>query len=186
MKKKDWLDFVFQGHLTKAKGIGELIKVLAKIDQNYKNWKLTIIGSGPFEKELRELSQGDSLGEKVKFLGRLSNKQTLAKMVNFDVGVALYDKNDKYTQFCDPLKVKEYIACGLAVLINNVPPIAELVEKERIGLVVSLESELELEKSLVKLITNKKLLKKFKSRTESLVSKFDWNYIYDRAFREMT
>jgi glycosyltransferase involved in cell wall biosynthesis len=64
------------------------------------------------------------------------------------IGLAPYNTESKWTFYCSPLKVSEYISCGVPVLMSGVPEIAELVEKEGYGVTYD---ELDFEKIKKKL-----------------------------------
>ena len=63
-------------------------------------------------------------------------------------GIKKLGYEDFESFYCSPLKVSEYISCGIPVLISGVPEIAELVEKEGYGIAYD---ELDFEKIKKKL-----------------------------------
>jgi glycosyltransferase involved in cell wall biosynthesis len=68
-------------------------------------------------------------------LGKKSHAETLAFMKKYDGwGIAPYVPNS-WAYYCSPLKVVEYIACGIPVLMSNVPEIAGEVNKNNLGIV---------------------------------------------------
>ena len=184
-KKSAIVKFVFQGHLTKTKGTQELIKAFAAVNQRHQNWRLTIIGSGPFEKNLRQLVIRQKLNDKIKFVGWLPNQKVLEKMVKYDVGVALYNEADSYTKYCDPLKVKEYLACGLAVLMTNVPYITNFIRQKKLGLVIKPKNQRALQQALTEIMINRKELRAWQKNARCLAKDFDWQIIFDSVFAKM-
>ncbi|PJE70160.1 hypothetical protein COU97_01190 [Candidatus Shapirobacteria bacterium CG10_big_fil_rev_8_21_14_0_10_48_15] len=176
---------VFQGHLTKVKGAWEVIEALARVNQRHHCWQLTIIGSGPFESDLRRLAARKHLTQKINFLGHLPNQTVLEKMVKYDVGIALYNEAESYTRYCDPVKVKEYLAGGLAVLMTDVPYVAQLIRRQNLGLVIKPGDAAALRQAFAKLLTCPKNLAVWQRNARETAPAFDWTVIFDQAFIKM-
>lgn len=72
-----WQDFIlFVGALSLVKNIRILIEAFSKIEKEFPNFKLTIIGEGPERKNLESKVKSLNLGNKVEFKGRLSLEET--------------------------------------------------------------------------------------------------------------
>jgi glycosyltransferase involved in cell wall biosynthesis len=135
--KVDRFKLVFMGHLVKNKGVDFLINSLPDLLQAFPQITLTIIGTGPEESNLRNLTKKLNLDDKVFFTGYIkSHKQVEKVIASCGVGLSPYvpDPNS-YTFFSDVGKVKVYLACGLPVLITDVPEIAMDLQKNKAGLI---------------------------------------------------
>ena len=73
---------LFVGKFRYYKGLSVLIQAAAKLD-----CKVVLIGSGPLEKKLREHVERDRLGNRVFFLGEVSDTEKLAYLHACDVFV---------------------------------------------------------------------------------------------------
>lgn len=77
--KNNTIQFLFIGQLIKRKGINEIINALEEIRDE--NWHLTIVGSGPEERALKEKIRKSSIEKKVTFKG-YQQKNEVLKLLN--------------------------------------------------------------------------------------------------------
>ena len=171
---------IFVGHLTQTKGVADVLKEFPDIIQRFKDVKLFVVGSGPYETQLKGLVQSLNLQNYVEFLGYMDHDEVLKLLPKFDIGLAPYTNYDDYVKFCDPVKVKEYLACGCAVIISNIPEIALEISREHAGLVYATNDELK--NSILSLLKDDNALNDFRRNALELSKKYDWTSIFDRAF----
>jgi glycosyltransferase involved in cell wall biosynthesis len=171
---------IFVGHLTQTKGVADFLKQFPDIIQKFKDVKLFIVGTGPYETQLKELTQSLNLQNYVEFLGYMQHDDLLKLLPTFDIGLAPYTFYDDYVKFCDPVKVKEYLACGCAVIISNVPEISLEISSEHAGLVYA-DFE-ELKNCILLLLKNDAALDNCRRNALKLSKKYDWANIFDRSF----
>ncbi len=75
--------FLFVGRLVYYKGCDILIQALSQIP----NAQLTLVGKGPLQKELEELASSLGIGQRVKFLGGLTDREMTEVFAESDVFV---------------------------------------------------------------------------------------------------
>lgn len=122
---------VYVGHLSKDRGLVDIIKILGDA-----GLALDIIGFGPAEKELRNIARKYNLADKVVFLGRFDHDQVIEYLKNFSgFALAPYNSESDWTFYCDPVKAKEYLACGIPVIISAIPEISEMIARHKLGFV---------------------------------------------------
>jgi glycosyltransferase involved in cell wall biosynthesis len=171
---------IFVGHLTETKGLADVLRAFPDIIQRFKDVKLFVIGSGPYETQLKEITQSLKLQNYVEFLGYMDHDEVLKLLPTFDIGLAPYTYYDDYVKFCDPVKVKEYLACGCAVIISNIPEIALEVSSQHAGLVYANTEELK--NSILFLLKDDTALNEFRRNAIGLSKRYDWTNIFDRSF----
>ena len=132
-------DLVIVSHLTKAIGFPLVFEAVKNLSQKYENLRLLVIGGGPDEGELKALVEKLGVTDKIVFLGRMPHENMLDKLSQSAIGLALYTEDQPWTRFGDSMKAREYMACGLPVIITAVPSTADDVEKNKAGLVIDLE-----------------------------------------------
>jgi glycosyltransferase involved in cell wall biosynthesis len=82
-----------------------------------------------FEKLKARIAE-NGLEENVRFLGYLPKERNLAEIASSTIGIALYSEDTHYYMYyADPLKIREYAACGLP-LIADATTAASLEAKE--------------------------------------------------------
>lgn len=117
--------------LEKVKGINYLIRAMAAEDLRKINYKLLIIGEGSEGKVLRELVKGLNLGERVAFLGEVSNDKIPGYLAAADCFV-LPSLKEGFG-----IVVLEAQAAGLPVVASRVGGILDLIEDGKTGLLVA-------------------------------------------------
>ncbi len=113
------------GRLERYKGHHRAIQAVHKLQWRLPDVRLTILGSGPYEGELRKLVKTLRLGEKVAFQSiPLADRQTMASMLEAaDLVVLLSDYE------AHPVAVMEALAMGRRVLTTDTSGFIELARK---------------------------------------------------------
>ena len=132
----------FIGHLLKKQGIDKVLLAVSLVKKKVKNISFLIIGGGEEESRLRILADKLHLGNNVEFTGwRWDQKKIRKLLLGCAFGVATYDprgaKDDNFTYFADPTKLKTYLSCGLPVIMTDVSYNAKTLQKDGCAQVVS-------------------------------------------------
>lgn len=174
---------VHMGHLLKKQGVQLIIEVLPEIIKKVPKASLFILGTGPFEAELRAQVKRLNLEDRVKFYGFIEDHSQLEEILTkCAIGVATYvPEPDNYSYFADPGKVKTYMACGLPVVITKVPDIAKEIEANKAGFAIEYKPQ-DLKNALLTLLCDDKLFEEYRSNAINFASRFDWTKIFDTAF----
>ncbi|OGM18349.1 hypothetical protein A2686_03275 [Candidatus Woesebacteria bacterium RIFCSPHIGHO2_01_FULL_38_10] len=177
LKKRIIFDFVYLGTLSETHGVIELLHVFSKIAKSFRRVKLAFLGTGSKEEKIRTFVKENNLENRVYLLGRLEHDKALRFLVkNGGVGIASYNESEGWTKYASPLKVKEYLACGMPVIISSVPEISGDVRKYKLGYVYN--SKRQLFEAMQKFSKNKNLIKTLSKNAKEYVEKFDWNLMY--------
>ncbi|MBN1263810.1 MAG: glycosyltransferase [Candidatus Pacebacteria bacterium] len=139
-QKKFSRKILFIGYISPERGLQNIIKLLPKI-----KIKLEVIGSGQYEGELKKLARSLKISHRVKFMGLKPHPAVIAYLKKFSgFGLAPYSlKGDDtdWIKYCDPIKVKEYLACFIPVIISDMPEIASQIREKKLGYVYQNEKE---------------------------------------------
>jgi len=180
--KERIINIEYHGYLAESKGIQNVILALEKLNKD--NFTLSIIGYGPFEVNLKDLVKKSKYNDKIHFLGKKTNKDILSTLASYDLCINLINLKEDYLRYCDPMKIKEALACKVPVLISNVPEIAERIKKDNWGLVIEDSENIdEISIALGKILNKPALLKTFKNNLNKVKEELDWNFIYDNALK---
>lgn len=112
-----------------------ILRVVKRLIKKYPDLTLSIIGSGPKEGDFKDLVQKLGLSKNVFFLGQMTHKDALKIVAGSFLGLALYEANIQNI-YGDSMKAREYVACGIPVIINTVPATADDIKKYQAGLVL--------------------------------------------------
>ncbi len=180
--KKSKYDFVFQGYISAAHGVMDAVKAMHRLVTNKIIARLAIVGYGPAESQVREYIKLHKLEKSIDLLPRITHEEILRFLTKFClIGIASYSDEDNWTKYCSPLKVKEYLACGLAVIMSDVPEVAEDINKFKLGRVYSNQDQLF--RSMTELVSDKTLLKSYLKNTGTYIKNFDWKLMFNKYLK---
>src|SRR5213594_2423104 len=123
----------FVGGLRAWHGTESLPDVLARVATVHPDVRLVIVGDGPLRAELQRSLSERGLAGSVVFTGAVAHEEIPALIRQFDVALAPYPALDHPFYF-SPLKLFEYMACGVPVVAANCGQIAELIRDGETGL----------------------------------------------------
>ncbi len=119
----DKIKFMTIGRLVNQKGHSVLINALAKVNFDF---ELEIVGDGEKKKELEKLVLDLKLGDRIKFLGALTNGPELIKDIDVFVQPSLWEGFG--------ITVIEALAASRFVIASRVDGILDIIEDYKNGL----------------------------------------------------
>ena len=125
-------DFIFVGSLIKRKGIDTLLDALR--EENKYQFKILIIGSGEFEKELSMLKS-----QHIITILKNLNQNEIADNLSLSKWLILPSRNEGF-----PTVTIEAMFCGIPVIGSDIPQIKEQVYPFKNGLLFPVENASEL------------------------------------------
>jgi glycosyltransferase involved in cell wall biosynthesis len=129
--KKEIDKYIYIGSVTKEHGLYEFIQCMAPLIK-----ELTIIGKGDSLNDINILCKNKNI--RLNKYVNYKHEEVLSFLKKFSgFGLAPYNMKSEWTRYCSPLKVNEYIACGLPVIMSNIPEISQLIDKKKLGVVYS-------------------------------------------------
>ncbi len=170
----------FVGHLKKEMGVQLAIESLPWILKKLPKVKLLVIGSGPYENELKKKAQGLP----VEFTGFMGNiHEVYKKLSRCAIAIALYEESKQnISQFSDPGKTKNYFSVGLPIIITKVPKIAGEIDTKKCGIAIHYDKK-EFTDAVLKLLKKDDVLKTYRKNVLRLRKKYSWDTIFDRALK---
>jgi glycosyltransferase involved in cell wall biosynthesis len=122
--------FVYAGSLDPNKyDIESVISAIGTSNLEYPFYVLG--GEQPHIKRLREHSKVVGAEDGVEFLGRIPHRDVFKYLKAADIGIVAQQPTDiRAGKYTSPLKLFEYLACGLTVVGTDVPSIAEVAADE--------------------------------------------------------
>jgi len=107
--------------------------LLEKLVHRYRGLRLVIAGDGPLRGELEHTLKERGLTRSVVFTGWLPHEEVAGLIRQFDVALAPYSQPEHAFYF-SPLKLFEYMSCGVPVVAAALGQIAEIVRDGETGL----------------------------------------------------
>ena len=121
---------LFVGRLVPQKGVDTLIKAAPLIMQQHRDARILIAGDGWSRNYLEELARSMGLGDRIRFLGFISDWELEDLMVTADVLVV----PSIYEPF--GIVALEGMAAGTPVVATNIGGLSEIIEHDRTGVLV--------------------------------------------------
>ncbi|HXJ55389.1 MAG TPA: glycosyltransferase family 4 protein [Verrucomicrobiae bacterium] len=123
----------FVGGLRPWHGTEILPELCERLAKRRKKFQLVIVGDGPLLPSLRTQFAQRKLRRHVVFTGTLAHEEVAGVIRHFDVALAPYPVLDHAFYF-SPLKLFEYMACGIAVVAAQAGQISEVLRHNKTGL----------------------------------------------------
>ncbi len=155
------------GRLVEKKGFHLLLIALAAIGGD--GWHLTIVGDGPHRASL----QRAAAGLPVSFVGQLTREQLARADAEADVAVFPSVRAASGDQDGLPVALLEAMASGCAVVVSDLPGLAEAVEPEVSGIVVPTGDVTALTEALARLIGDRATTASLGSAAAVSAQRFD-------------
>jgi glycosyltransferase involved in cell wall biosynthesis len=143
------------GALSPGRGAEEFLQVLAQALPEVDKARGVIIGGGPLDGACRHLAWELGLEDRVAFVGAVDHDQVPDLLVDFDIAVACYPRRGDF--YFSPMKVAEYLACGLAVVSGRTGRMGAILEDGVNGLLVEPDDKQAWSRALAGLCQNSSL-----------------------------
>lgn len=183
-------DLVLLGALAPSKGVDLVIEAFPELKKRFPQLRLHVIGKTPHDAvEDGEVYQPyeprlAALGEGVVLHGAKPHDEVLAMLPGYDISLALYKPSpNNLSQWADPSRVKDYLACGLPVIITPVPEIHRDIAKLDAGVVVDYATE-PLAEAVGRLLADPELWRTMRAHALEYMASYSWSSILDRVFEE--
>jgi glycosyltransferase involved in cell wall biosynthesis len=172
---------VFMGHLLEKQGVQFIIKALPSLIKEIPNFKFKIIGTGNYKENLEKLAREIGVEKNCHFLGKIENhKELQEEIAKSTISIAPYSKkHDTWTYYADPGKVKEYLACGVPLLLTDIPWNAKEIDSNKCGFIISLEPT-DIKNHIIKLL-NPVINKKYRDNAVKYSKIYDYSIIFKRV-----
>jgi len=123
----------FVGGLRPWHGVEILPDLLARLQKRHPGTRLVIAGDGQLRGELEQAFAKRGLARLVKITGLLAHEEVPDLIRDFDVALAPYPQHNHDFYF-SPLKLFEYMACGVPVVAARLGQIMEIICHGKTGL----------------------------------------------------
>jgi len=168
-KSIDKSSFIYIGSVTKEHGLYELLEKLKPIIK-----KFILIGDGNDWKRIIMYLKNNKINSEIYH--KKNHEFVINYLQKFNgFGLAPYNIKSKWTYYCSPLKINEYIGCGCPVILSSVPEISQYIEKKKLGIVYK-----KLDLDDIKKKINLFNAKNYCQRSETFYQNHNYNFLYSK------
>jgi glycosyltransferase involved in cell wall biosynthesis len=165
---------LYAGRLIRWKGVEYLIKALPNVRPV--STRLWIAGEGPYEDTLRLLATEVGVTERVRFLGKVEQRDLAALYRSCATLVATSFVNETFG-----MALCEAMACGAAVVASDFGGFKEVVDDGVTGLLVRPQDPGDLAAKINMLLADAELARRMgEAGRRKVLSTFSWEAVGDR------
>ncbi len=171
---------VFSGHLVPHMGVDMLIRAMPGVIREVPNASLDIVGGGEELEKLKHLAETLPFDGHIRFYGWVTDRKKLEDILtNAAIGVAPFNTEilDEKVKNADPGKLKDYMACGLAVVVTDAIATATQLEKQKCAIVVPYGKRA-LVRAIVRLLKDEKLMQEYRENAIAYSQQFDYEELF--------
>lgn len=173
--KENDVVLVYLGNLNPERKLRNLILAFWKAYMKIKNLKLLIIGEGEELNDLKLLTEGLSISDKVLFLGYVKYAEVPRFLSITDIAISYVPIISAFDAQ-PPVKTVEYLACSLPVIATDTKGNKRFIVHEWNGLLTKDDPD-SLSKAIVRLAQDANLRATLSRNARSSVKNHDWKII---------
>lgn len=170
--------FAYLGRLKKYKGVHHVIRAFAAMTN--REATLEIAGAGDYRPALQRLAQSLDLGQRVRFLGRISEPEKLA-LLRRAWGLVFASPKEGWG-----ITNLEAAACATPVVASNSPGIRESVRHGETGFLVPHGDAPAMAAAMDRLAASRQLVEQLGQNARRFAESFTWERAADETERHLT
>ena len=169
--------FAYLGRLKKYKGVHNVIQAFARVNPNA---VLEIAGAGDYRSSLESLARSLDLGNRVRFLGRISEPEKVA-LLRRAWGLVFASPKEGWG-----ITNLEAAACATPVVASNSPGIRESVRHGETGFLVPHGDATAMAAAIDRLAASRELVEQLGQNARRFAESFTWERAADETERHLT
>jgi glycosyltransferase involved in cell wall biosynthesis len=178
-KKNKQKIILYQGALNLGRGLELLIESMQFVE----GAKLQIIGSGDITAHLNKLVKNLQLTDRIEFIGRLPLEKLWNYTAGANLGISLEEDLGLNYQYALPNKLFDYIQARIPVIISDLPEMTRIVEKYKIGEILTERSPQKLASMINTMLESKIVRKKYATNLELAARELCWEKEEDKLIK---
>lgn len=169
------INLVYIGSLEKWAGLQIAIKGISLLIKRGVDIYLEIYGAGPYEHNLKIMTNNLGLNNYIKFKGRVEHYLIPNILNKFKIGIITFEKSH-LTEVAHPIKLIEYMATGLVVIGSNFGEIKDAITESKAGETV--DDETQFANKLESILKDNYICETYSKNAKQYAMKFDWEKIF--------
>lgn len=162
---------VYIGRLSYPKRVDQIIKAFDLLARKDGAACLVIAGNGKDMEELRQLASKSHASSRIFFTGELSKPEILNLLQAATVAILLSHTEGS------PISLKECLACGIPVIVNDVGDVKEYIIPGKTGFIVNADSLFNVYNAVIDVMNN---FIKYKHLCREVALKYEQTNMYQK------
>lgn len=172
---KSEFEIFYAGIIHRSRGLESIVNVVRDLD----NVVMIIAGTGP-DIDLIQSTTTD-MKNKVQYIGFITYDTVIKKTFESDLIFAFYDPDLPNNRYASPNKLFEAMMCKKPIIVNKDTNIANIVEREKCGLVIPYGDEEAIKKAILSLKSNPQLSNQLgENGRKAYENKYNWKNMEKR------
>ncbi len=143
---------IYQGAVNLGRGLELMIDTMSYLE----NYTFHIIGDGDILTNLKNKVEQQNLSSKVFFLGKKTPSELKKITPKATIGISIEEDLGLNYRYALPNKLFDYIHANIPVLVSNLPEMKAIVEKYKIGEIITNRNPKALATQIVKMKSKEK------------------------------
>lgn len=169
-------NILFVGRLEKRKGLKYLIEACGKLQKNFDDLRLIVVGPGTRFRKKYEHQAIDAKLKNVEFIGAVSDEDLPRYYQTADVFCAPATGQESFG-----IVLLEGMALGKPVIASNIEGYASVLTHNKEGLLFPPKDSKKLSEALAKVIEDKELRRKMGEEGKRTAEKYSWEKVAKRV-----
>jgi len=168
------LKVVYAGVFAYWERVDDYLEIAKRANSN--DFKFYLAGAGPMKKHVLARIKREKIP--IKYLGYMPRSKMLKVMSKMQVGIAPSTK-DTARLVAFPIKVLDYMSCGLPVVAPSVGDWGKMIKTEDCGIALNNDSIENYVKALNTLAQKNIWIRKSKNAIKSIDEKYNWKKVLE-------
>lgn len=162
---------LYVGRLNAIKGVEYLIEAMDKVNRNYSNARLLLVGDGNLRRILENRVEKLGLSRCITFVGLVSTQDVSKYLANADIFV-LPSLSEGF-----PNVILEAMAVGLPIITTKIRGLPEIVKEGINGYLVDPKNSDQLADKILDLLNNVEIAAMISENNRNDIKKYEWENI---------
>jgi glycosyltransferase involved in cell wall biosynthesis len=175
---------IYVGSLNNEAQLRPLLLAMRKVVNQIRNVSCLIVGDGKARANIQSLANNLGLTQNFVFTGQVPHSMVPQFLSIADIGFACFPPNAYFT-YASNIKVFEYMAAGLPVIVNPNGDLPLYIDYGKAGIICNPTVQ-ELSENYVRLLQDEKKQKALAYHARVHVKNFDWDVLANRLLGAYT
>ena len=176
---------IYEGGVSRKRGLDKFIFALQKVNELVTDVKFLVVGkildTSDFEKWIGDYLEKQKLHETFEMIGWKPHEEVVNYINISDVGIILFQPTHYNNLIGLPIKLFEYMACGLPVVASNFPEISRVVKEADCGILVDPTDVDEIADAIIYMLEHPEEMKRIGDNGRIAVKeKYNWERMEER------